>query len=101
MNLTELKDRITSTIRDSRYHRDIKSVAVFGSYAKGQARADSDLDLLIEFEPDSRVGFVKFVRLQDELIKSLGLKVDLVVRSSVNAYIRKEVLSSAKEIYAK
>ena len=48
MNFVDLKDRIVAVARNSQYYRDIKSVAVFGSYAKGLAKKDSDIDIYIE-----------------------------------------------------
>ena len=57
---------------------NINKAVVFGSYAKNQARANSDIDLLIDADESVR-GF-KFFGILDEVITTLGTKVDLVVQ---------------------
>lgn len=54
----------------------IHRLAVFGSAARGEAGPESDLDLLVEFEPDTHVG-LSFFRIQDELSRLFGRNVDL------------------------
>lgn len=98
MSFADLRERIATIARG---HRDIRSIAVFGSYARGEETVDSDVDLLIEFEPDARVGFVRFLRLQKDFSTSLQKKVDLLTRESVNPHIRADVLTSARTVYAK
>lgn len=58
----------------------IKSVAIFGSYARNEQNENSDLDLLIEFS-DS-IGS-KFITLADEIERELGFKVDLVSKKGI------------------
>jgi predicted nucleotidyltransferase len=55
---------------------------VFGSVATGEAHADSDIDLLIAFQPKVRLGW-EFFALQDELEALLGSRVDLLTRRPV------------------
>jgi len=72
---------------------------IFGSTARGEARPDSDVDLLYEVAPGSRLGW-EIVDLIDELAVIFGRPVDLVARRSVHPLIREAVLSDAKEIHA-
>jgi uncharacterized protein len=81
----------------SRY--GIARLWVFGSTARGEARPDSDIDLLYEVAPGSRLGW-EIVDLIDELAVIFGRPVDLVARRSVHPLIREAVLSEAKEIHA-
>ncbi|MCC6806718.1 MAG: nucleotidyltransferase family protein [Deltaproteobacteria bacterium] len=82
-----------------RRHR-IRRLAVFGSGARGELRPDSDVDLLIEFEPDVRVGFLGLGFIADELSKAAGGRsVDLVSPKALNARIRDRVLAEAKPLY--
>lgn len=55
----------------------IKELGVFGSYARGEQRPDSDLDILVDF--DGPVGLLDFVGLQQDLSDRLGVDVDLVM----------------------
>ena len=72
---------------------------VFGSTARGEARPESDIDLLYEVAPGARLGW-ELVDLIDELTVIFGRPVDLVSRRSVHPLIREAVLSEAKEIHA-
>jgi hypothetical protein len=74
-----------------KYH--VKRIGIFGSYARGQQRPESDLDLLVEFSKP--VGFFKFIELEDYLTEKLGIKVELVTGDAVKPLIRNQVLQEA------
>ncbi|HEY9115452.1 MAG TPA: nucleotidyltransferase family protein [Bacteroidales bacterium] len=58
----------------------IKSLAIFGSYARKEQNEDSDLDIMVEF--NDKIG-VRFIDLAEELEKLIGFKVDLVSRKGI------------------
>lgn len=64
----------------------IKSLAIFGSYARKENNEQSDLDLIVEFK--DKIG-VKFIDLADELESILGLKIDLVSKNGIKENILK------------
>ncbi len=74
--------------------RGIASVAIFGSVARGDAMELSDLDVLIELDPDARFGFSYFTlpRYFEEI---LGVRTDVVSRNAIRPYIREQILSDA------
>ena len=76
---------------------DVEFAGIFGSRARGDAREDSDLDLLIRFNKPK--GFVKFIRLENELAQLLNTKVDLVTEGGLNRHIRPFVMRDLKIIY--
>lgn len=78
----------------------IEYLAIFGSAVRGELRADSDIDLLVEFSPDARIGFLALGRMQRELAALFGRPVDLVPRDGLKPLIRQEVLQSARVLYA-
>jgi predicted nucleotidyltransferase len=82
----------------------ITELALFGSWLRGDNTAQSDVDLLVTFDPDAGWSLFDFVRMQDELSDLLKLKVDLVSRRGLersrNPIRPKEILSTAKVIYA-
>ncbi len=78
------------------YH--IHRLALFGSALRDDFTADSDVDVLVEFEPDARIGLA-FFRLQDELSELFGQNVDLHTLQSLSKYFRDEVLNEARDIY--
>ncbi len=82
-----------------RYH--VRELQVFGSLLRADFRGDSDIDLLVEFEPDAAVGLLTLSRLQRELSESLGRRVDLVPKGGLKPSIRRKVLDQARPIYAR
>jgi uncharacterized protein len=88
-------DRIAAMCR--RY--GVKELAVFGSASRGGMRPDSDVDVLVEFDPGARVGLVKFASLEEELEGLIGHKVDLVTKRGLKPWIRQTVLSEAQVVF--
>jgi len=78
----------------------VTRLALFGSVVGGKFTPESDVDLLVTFSPDARVGFLKLSRMQRELARLLGRPVDLVPESGLKPLIRDDVLASSREIYA-
>lgn len=78
----------------------VRRLSVFGSALRDDFRPGSDVDLLVEFEPEAQVGFIALSRMQRELSAIFGRRVDLVPRNGLKARIRDAVLSSAEELYA-
>jgi len=78
----------------------VRELAVFGSVVRGAARPDSDIDVLVEFEPTARVGFLKLAGLTEALAHVFGRPVDLVPKASLKPLIRDAVLQEAEVIFA-
>ena len=78
----------------------VRQLAVFGSLARGDGHAASDVDVLIDLQRDARVGLVAFQRMRDELAALFGRPVDLVTRDGLNRHIRDDVLREARILYA-
>lgn len=81
-------------------HHGIHKLSVFGSRLKGTARPDSDLDLLVEFEPGRVPGLIGLSSIEIELTEALGIKVDLRTAQELSPYFREEVLQQAQVAYA-
>lgn len=80
-----------------RHH--IRRLAVFGSVLHGDARPDSDLDVLVEFDPGHVPGLA-FFAMEQELSKLLGRKVDLNTPQFLSPYFRDHVMEEAEVQYA-
>jgi predicted nucleotidyltransferase len=78
----------------------IRRLALFGSVLREDFGPDSDVDVLVEFEPGAQIGFVALSRIRRELGELLQRPVDLVPRDGLKPKIRQTVLSSAEVIYA-
>lgn len=81
----------------------ITEFALFGSVLRDDFHVGSDLDVLVEFERESRYSLFDFVLMEDELKVIFNRDVDLVTRKGINNsrnYLRQEnILNSAKTIY--
>lgn len=78
----------------------ITYLGLFGSAVRGEMHAESDYDILVEFEPDAPIGLIEYGRIQRELAALFGRRVDLVSRKGLKPTIRAEVLASAVDLYA-
>ena len=95
----ELTARLRSAIEENPYRADIKFVALFGSHVHGTATDDSDIDVLIDFDPNATIGLFEFIEIQDQLSETLGRKVDLLTPEALSKYFRNEVLNEAEPVY--
>jgi uncharacterized protein len=82
-------------------HPSIAKLSLFGSALSGSLSKDSDIDLLVEFEPDQTPSLFTMVIMEDELAILLGRKADLRTAQDLSRYFRQEVVSSARLLYVK
>ena len=78
----------------------VSELSFFGSAARGEMRPDSDIDVMVEFDPGARIGLLKFESLSEDLAALVGRKVDLVTKRGLKPWIRPHVLKEARVIYA-
>ena len=91
------REEITAFCR--RHH--IRRLAFFGSVLREDFRPDSDVDVLVEFEPEHVPGFLRLHDIEQELSGLLGgRRVDLVTEKFLNRRIRDRILASAEVRYA-
>ena len=83
-----------------RRHR-IRKLSFFGSVLRHDFTGDSDVDVLVEFEPDARVGLIRLAGIELELSQLFGRKVDLNTPGFLSPYFREEVLRESETHYVK
>jgi predicted nucleotidyltransferase len=88
---TELLQKNISMLED--HH--VKALYLFGSVVRGEDTPGSDVDILVEFQPDARVGLFGLARLQRELSEIIGRSVDLATPDSLHEALRDEILEEA------
>ena len=81
--LSENKDKITAF--------GVKRIGLFGSFVRGEQRQDSDVDVLVDFDPKQKT-FHNFMHLAFFLEELFGRKVELVTRESLSPYIGPHIL---------
>lgn len=82
-NLSDIKRTLRTLLPDLQERYGVASLALFGSYVRGDQRPESDLDVLVTFTDPP--GLLRFIELEQELSERLGLSVDLVEKSALKS----------------
>ncbi len=82
------------------HRHSIRRLAAFGSVLRGDFGPASDIDLLVEFEPDHVPGLLTIAGMELELEQMLGRPVDLRTWGDLSRYFRDQVRATAQELYA-
>ncbi|MEM5854231.1 MAG: nucleotidyltransferase family protein [Candidatus Aenigmatarchaeota archaeon] len=90
--LEEIKETLIRLKPFLRERYKVKEIGIFGSWVRGEQGEGSDIDILIEFEKDAKIGLLEFIRIENFLSEYLGIKVDLVLRSALKPNIGKYIL---------
>jgi len=89
-SLDRIKEILKKHEEELKEKYGIKEIGIFGSYLRGEAKEESDLDILVEFEKP--IGFFKFLELEEYLSNLIGIKVDLVSKKALKPHIGKYIL---------
>ena len=73
-----------------------KKIEIFGSYARGEQKETSDLDVIVEFE--KRKSLLELVGIEQELEDHLGIKVDLLTEASISPYLIERIKKESKVV---
>ena len=93
MTIDEIKKIVTPILEQN----GVEYAGVFGSMARGEARSDSDVDILVKFK--NRPTFDGYLRLDEDLRKILGREIDLVTEGAVNKFLRPYIERDIKTVY--
>ncbi|MFA5771845.1 MAG: nucleotidyltransferase family protein [Thermoplasmata archaeon] len=96
INMSLPKDKVEQFCK--KHH--IRKLSLFGSVLRGDFGPNSDIDVLVEFEPGQTVGFLSLAGMEIELSEILGRKVDMRTPAELSRYFRQEVLNLAQVQYA-
>lgn len=90
--------KAVKTLSDNRQRfkaYSVKSLSVFGSTIRNEATETSDVDILVEFEDDARIGLFRFIELQQFLESILNCRVDLGTADTLRQPLREQVMKEA------
>jgi predicted nucleotidyltransferase len=79
----------------------VSELSVFGSVARGEAQPDSDIDIMVVFDSDAKVGMFAFAQLAESLEQLTGRRVDLVTKNGLKPWIRDSASVDAQVLYAR
>jgi uncharacterized protein len=85
-------------VRDFCRENHIRRLALFGSVLRDDFEPESDVDVLVEFEPEARIG-LRFFSIEEQLATLLGRNIDLNTPGFLSKYFRDEVMSEAEVLY--
>jgi len=88
-----------AALQKSLRQRGVAALALFGSFVRGDARADSDVDVLIDIVPGMRFGLVDLVEVKDFLEDRLGRPVDVVTKEGLEPLVRDRVMREAEAVF--
>lgn len=91
------QEQLTSLCQQHPIHK----LSFFGSILRLDFTDSSDIELLVEFLPNARIGYFELIRIENELTDLIGRKVDLRTPNELSRYFRQEVLNEAVTRYVK
>ena len=89
----QIKNKIVPILKSG----DVEFAGLFGSFARGEEKTDSDIDILVRFA--NRKSLLDLIHLENTLSDTLNRKVDVVTEGFISPYIKEHVLSDLKTLY--
>lgn len=99
MSKQEIKQAVQQAVVKMPHGKDIRRVRLFGSHLHGDARPDSDVDLILDFDEAAIIGLFDLVDIEDFFRQALQREVDIVTADGLKRYIRDKVLNEAETLY--
>ena len=99
MRKEEVKRKLRESIRHMPHREAVVRLALFGSYVHDDATDESDVDVLVDIDPKSNIGFFELSHMMHSLEESVGKKVDLVASDALSKYFRDKVTAESETLY--
>jgi uncharacterized protein len=96
------KSRIIATLLENRASlesKGVKHAALFGSRARGDATETSDIDIMIDLDPENQIGVFEYVGLKEYIAGLFDVPVDVVNRNGLKPYVKPAVLADAIHVF--
>lgn len=94
-SINQIQSLLSKHKGELRRKYNVKEIGIFGSYVRGEQKKSSDVDILVEFEEP--IGFFKFLEMEEQISKILGVKADVVTKNALKPRIGQHIL---KEVVA-
>ena len=95
LKIDEIQKRLKEYEPHLRKRYNVSAIGLFGSYVRGEARPDSDVDVLIELDETAELDLLDLVSLQNELTDLLQVKVDVALKRNLRKRIGRKILQEA------
>ena len=93
-------ERVLATQAEALGAKGVRSVSLVGSRARGTAKPESDIDLLLDLAPDATFGLIDLLQLEDTLGDALGRKVDIAFKGGLRSYVEAHMTRDARQVLA-
>jgi hypothetical protein len=90
MSKKEIIKKLNTELPILKSKYNVNKIGVFGSFARGDYKKGSDIDILVEFKEP--IGFFEFIQLENYLSKKLRKKVDLITKRALKTIIKNDIL---------
>jgi len=97
MNIVEIKQKLKNNDNYLKETFYIKEIGIFGSFIHGKQKADSDIDILVEFNKGHK-DFFNYIRLKYYLEEIIRHKVDLVIKGAVKSRLKEKILNEVEYV---
>ncbi|NEQ34614.1 MAG: nucleotidyltransferase family protein [Leptolyngbya sp. SIO4C5] len=91
-SLDIIKSKLHDIKPDLHQRYRVIRLGIFGSYVRGEQTPESDVDVLVEFDPNFRFGLFTFCELENQISEALGKKVDLVMKDALKPHLGDRIL---------
>jgi predicted nucleotidyltransferase len=99
MSRQEIKRTVREAIESETLKDDILKVSLFGSYLHGDFSEDSDIDVLIEFDPTAHISFFNLARIKRHIEQFTNKPVDLLTPEAISRFFRDQIINEAETVY--
>lgn len=101
MSIGEIEKIIREALKQAACRKEVRRISLFGSQLSGLAAKNSDVDLLVELEPQAKIGLFGLYDLEQLLAAKLKRRIDLTTPDGLDKRIRKKVLEESRPVYEK
>lgn len=91
-------ERVLASRANELAAKGVRTVSLVGSHARGTARPESDIDLLLDLAPGATFGLIDLVQLKDTLGGALGRKVDIAFKGGLRTYVEAHMTQDARQV---
>jgi uncharacterized protein len=92
ITLEEIQTTLCQHLPEVQQQYRVRQLGIFGSFVRGEQTENSDIDLLVEFDPNVRFGLLTFCQLENDLSDLLKRKVDLVMKDGLKPRLGERIL---------
>ncbi len=92
-----MEEKVVKEIVNVLKREGAKRVEIFGSYARGESKKGSDIDIIVEFK--GKKSLIDLIRIEENIKKRVGRKIDLLTKNSISPLIKEKIKKEVRVVY--